>query len=172
MDALKIGNARNASAAAAVTNGRNVNENPLRALNSAFDLSRSFAIFVMSTRCTVVTCAEVRLLMTMCSAIFCRMLLMGSVRVLAASGKGMAGGGAEGACGAGAGGACGVGAAYVLAACEDMYASTSCLVMRPPAPVPLTCERSMLYSRAILRTSGESGPRSSSACGCAAGWGC
>ena len=34
----------------------------------------------MSALCTVVTCAEVRLLNTMCSAIFCRMLLMGSTR--------------------------------------------------------------------------------------------
>src|SRR5205085_771230 len=46
-----------------------------------------------------------------------------------------------------------------------MYASTYCFVIRPPAPVPRTCFRSMLYSRAILRTSGERGPGPSSAAG-------
>ena len=45
--------------------------------------------------------------------------------------------------------------AMVRAPCADMYASRSCLVMRPPAPVPRTCFRSMPYSRAILRTSGD-----------------
>src|ERR1017187_5776894 len=40
--------------------------------------------------------------------------------------------------------------------------------MRPPAPVPLTRLRSILFSRAILRTSGESGPDGSAA-GSAAG---
>src|SRR5579883_450229 len=100
MEALKIGKERRASAAAAVTKGRNVKEKPLRAWNSALFLSRSLAILVMSTRCTVVTCAEVRLLMTMCSAIFWRMVLMGSVRTLAdsARGNGAADGCAWGAC--------------------------------------------------------------------------
>ena len=37
-----------------------------------------------------------------------------------------------------------------------------CLVIRPPIPVPLTCARSILFSRAIFRTSGESGPAVSS----------
>src|SRR5690242_19617795 len=46
----------------------------------------------------------------------------------------------------------------VRAPCADMYASRSCFVIRPPAPVPFTCRRSMLYSRAILRTSGDNGP--------------
>src|ERR1017187_4412335 len=40
--------------------------------------------------------------------------------------------------------------------------------MRPPAPVPFTRLRSMLFSRAIFRTSGESGPDTSAA-GSAAG---
>src|SRR6185437_14806721 len=88
MEALKIGNARSVSAAAAVRKGRNVKEKPFRELNSALDLSRSFAILVMSTRWTVVTCAEVRLLITMCSAIFCRIVLIGSVRTFADSGSG------------------------------------------------------------------------------------
>src|SRR3954447_25868232 len=109
--------------------------------------------------------------MIMCSAIFWRIVLIGSLRVLAVSARGR---GAEGCCepdGACCGGgspgygppleALGSGAsvpAYVLAACEAINASTSCLVIRPPTPVPRTCERSILYSRAILRTSGESGP--------------
>src|ERR1017187_6588554 len=45
--------------------------------------------------------------------------------------------------------------------------------MRPPAPVPLTRLRSMLFSRAIFRTSGESGPDTSAAAsagGCSAGF--
>src|ERR1017187_9580422 len=45
--------------------------------------------------------------------------------------------------------------------CAAAKASTSCLVIRPPAPVPLTWVRSRLRSRAILRTSGESGPAGS-----------
>src|SRR5882757_8886882 len=114
IEALRIGNARSASTAAAVTKGRNVREKPLRAWNSAFDRSRSLAILVMSTRCTVVTCAEVRWLMTMCSAIFCRIVDIGSVRVLADSANGMgAAAGCEGACAGGA-------LSYVRAACEDM----------------------------------------------------
>ena len=50
------------------------------------------------------------------------------------------------------------------AALEDfcaMWLSTSCFVIRPPAPVPFTFARSILFSRAILRTSGESGPAAS-----------
>src|SRR5581483_3282561 len=108
----------------------------------------------MSTRCTVVTCAEVRLLITMCSAIFCRITDIGSVRVFAdsASGIGCAGGACcGGSCGVGSTGygpaalatGCGggggpEGAAYVRPACDDICASTSCLVIRPPAPVPFT----------------------------------
>ena len=42
-----------------------------------------------------------------------------------------------------------------------MYASTSCFVIRPPAPDPFTFDRSRLFSRAILRTSGEIGPTGS-----------
>ena len=45
----------------------------------------------------------------------------------------------------------------------------SCLVMRPPSPVPETCERLTPCSRAILRTSGEERASSSSADGCGGG---
>src|ERR1019366_5338642 len=131
-------------------------------------LSRMRATLVMSTRWTVVTCAEVRLDITMCSAILTRMVLMGSMRVLAcpAGGSGATAGGAAGpAAGSGAGaGAAGPG-------CAAVYASTSCLVIRPPAPVPFTCARSRLSSRAILRTKGESGPAGSLPAGSGGGAG-
>src|SRR5258708_3866309 len=39
-----------------------------------------------------------------------------------------------------------------------MNPSRSCLVMRPPAPVPFTFEMSIEFSRAIFLTSGESAP--------------
>ena len=52
-----------------------------------------------------------------------------------------------------------------MAARASRYASRSCLVMRAPAPVPRTWLKSMLFSRAILRTSGDSGPAASSGVG-------
>ena len=71
-------------------------------------------------------------------------------------------------CGTGAAGAAGFGAAGAdepaggaetgagfAGAGFSRCASTSSLVMRPPAPVPETCARSRLFSLAILRTSGE-----------------
>ena len=52
----------------------------------------------------------------------------------------------------------------------------SCLVMRPPRPVPLTSDKLTLFSRAILRTKGDeracsSSPASSCSCGGAVGAG-
>src|SRR4051812_42431601 len=41
--------------------------------------------------------------------------------------------------------------------------------MRPPAPVPLTLVRSMLFSRAMRRTSGDNGPAASPGSSGAAG---
>ena len=70
--------------------------------------SRIFATRVISTLWTVVTCAEVRLLITMCSAILMRMVLIGSTRVLAcpARWRGRVGaGGGAGAAAAGRGAA-------------------------------------------------------------------
>src|SRR5271163_283204 len=46
-------------------------------------------------------------------------------------------------------------------------AMMSCLVMRPPMPLPWTCDKFTLCSRAILRTRGEDRACSSSSC---AGW--
>ena len=63
---------------------------------------------------------------------------------------------APGAAGAGAG------AAGVADACFSRKAMTSCLVMRPPKPVPGMWERSMSCSRAILRTRGDERTCSSS----------
>src|ERR1035438_1327285 len=108
----------------------------------------------------VVTCAEVRLESSMCSAILIRMVLSGSIFVLAPGAK--AGGAAVGLL-ATEGAAAGVAGAGAAGAPCARQASTSCLVMRPPAPVPLTRLRSILFSRAIFRTSGESGPDTSAA---------
>src|SRR4051794_3829980 len=97
----------------------------------------------------VVTWGEVRLDITICSAILMRIVLIGSMRVLAcpAGGSGaiagVAAGGAAGgaawpaAWGAGAAGAAGGGGGAAAAGCDCAAAkdSTSCLVMRPPAPV-------------------------------------
>src|SRR3984957_13432950 len=52
-----------------------------------------------------------------------------------------------------------------LAGCDPWLSikdMRSCLVMRPPRPVPETCERLTPCSRAILRTSGEERASSSS----------
>jgi hypothetical protein len=46
--------------------------------------------------------------------------------------------------------------------CPSMKERMSCLVMRPPRPVPETCDRFTPCSRAILRTSGEERASSSS----------
>src|SRR5207237_2646619 len=88
----------------------------------ALCLSRMRATFVMSTLWTVVTCADVRWLSSMCSAMRMRIVLIGSTRDLACvaggkdgtEGAGDGGKGMAGRCGAapvGCGGACGGGAA-------------------------------------------------------------
>src|ERR1039457_6209426 len=67
------------------------------------------ATLVISTLCMVVTCAEVRRLATMCSAMRMRMVLIGSMRVLAfpaAGGGGGAGWSGGGGAGRGGGAAC------------------------------------------------------------------
>src|SRR5258706_8743622 len=81
MEAFTTGNCRKAAVAARTTKGRNVRLNPYCAWNWPLILSRNFATRVISTLWTVVTCAEVCLLNTMCSAIFCRMVVIGSTRV-------------------------------------------------------------------------------------------
>src|SRR5580658_6858242 len=67
------------------------------------------------------------------------------------------GGGAEGRAGTAAGGGATYDAAAGAGALEppSTAARMSALLTRPPAPVPGTCATSMLFSRAILRTSGE-----------------
>src|SRR5262249_27266789 len=71
--------------------------------NSAFIFSRAFKTFVQSTSNNVVTCAEVRRLITMCSAIDFRIVVIGTrstspVKVTAGAGAGDgAGAGAAGA---------------------------------------------------------------------------
>src|SRR6478672_4582581 len=116
IEALTIGNCRKAAVAARTANGRNVRLMPYCCRNGPLSFSRILAILVMSTRCTVVTCAEVRLLNTMCSPIFWRMVLMGStLRAGAAPGICAISRGAAGAL-AGAAGGGGVGCAMVATA--------------------------------------------------------
>src|SRR5207237_10665476 len=92
------------------------------------------------------------------------------------AGKGSPGIGAEaagaGGCGARAGaGALAPGAA--VASVRSRKAMMSCLVMRPPRPVPETCDKFTLCSRAIFRTNGdERAWSSSSRTGAVAGEGC
>src|ERR1039457_6732011 len=104
-EALSSGNWRRAATAARVMNGSQVRPKPYAAWNCALWLSRMRATLVMSTRWMVVTCAEVRLDITMCSAILMRIVLIGSMRVLAcpAGGSGTFGSGAAGAAGGGGG---------------------------------------------------------------------
>src|SRR6185369_9847994 len=96
-------------------------------------------------------------------AMILRIWLMGTRSPGMATGAGVpASGLAEGTVAAGAAGA----------GAPSRNAVMSCLVMRPPNPVPGTCARSMLCSRAILRTSGEERAWSSSsreASGCETG---
>src|ERR1700690_1468538 len=59
----------------------------------------------------------------------------------------------------------GGGADLVDTASPELFSKNavmSCLVMRPPSPVPGTCARLMLCSRAILRTNGDERAWSSS----------
>src|SRR3984957_18697896 len=81
IEAFTSGYCRSAATAARATKGRKVRPNPYCAWKDPFNLSRSLATLVMSALCTVVTCAEVCLLNVMCSAIFWRMMLMGSTRM-------------------------------------------------------------------------------------------
>src|ERR1700722_17359373 len=85
IDAFRIGNCRKATQVAFRTNGRNVSENPYCACTLPLALARALATFVKSTLLTVVTCAEVCLLNTMCLAMLCRIMLIGSTRVPGAS---------------------------------------------------------------------------------------
>ena len=105
------------------------------------------ATLVLSTSWTCVRCAEVCNDSTMRVAITLRSRLNDSV--WPRRGLGVAvGAGADGVLGAD-GGAAAAGAFAASAA-----ASTSCLRIRPPTPVPWTDARSTPCSAAILRTSG------------------
>src|SRR5262245_29073005 len=105
----------------------------------------------MSTSKTVVTCAEVLLLITMCSAIFLRIGLMGTT-VVRSPGANTGAGAAARRTGAAE-------AAETGEAARAPPPSTtfkmSVLVTRPLIPVPWIPEMSMLCSWAILRTTGE-----------------
>src|SRR6185295_15742030 len=73
-DAFKTGNRFNARTAASTKNGVTVSFAP----GSAFDFSRAAMMLEQSTSKNVVTCAEVRRLIIMCSEIDLRMALMGT----------------------------------------------------------------------------------------------
>src|SRR5438046_1772128 len=101
---------------------------------------------LMSTSNTVVTCAEVRRLITMCSAIFLRIALMGTTVTRSP--------------GANTGAAArDTPAAAAVAPAPGPPPSIafrmSFFVTRPLAPVPAIREMSMSCSWAILRTTGE-----------------
>ena len=133
---------------------------------------------------TVVTCAEVRLLITMCSAISARMVLIGSMRVRGAVGARqraeperrateLRSGGAGARAPERRRRAPALACAMVRAPCADMYASRSCLVMRPPAPVPLhLAQIDVVLARHLAhqrrKRSGESLQRRGSSTGTAA----
>ena len=85
MEALITGYCFSASTAALRMKGRKVRLAPVSLLKEAFRASRARATSVRSTSWKVVTWAEVRRLAIMCSAIFARMIVMGSTRTPAAS---------------------------------------------------------------------------------------
>ena len=129
---------------------------PSRRSNSVFARARSLMIRVMSTCCTVVSCAETCSDSVIRWAITCRS--RGIFTVEPGFGPSAAGVGtvlglrgvsAPAAAGCGSG----VGSGSGSSACSAA-ASTSCLRIRPPTPVPLTVARSTPCSDASLRTNG------------------
>ena len=122
---------------------------PVACSNFAFMLSRSLTMRVTSTSKMPCTCALVRFDMTMCSAIFLRMVVMGTTSPGVTPPIGCSGAVTAGMAGAAAG-AEQRGAAETLQAatepprqersapCLAMNDSMSSFVMRPPRPVPET----------------------------------
>ena len=78
IEAFTSGNVFSASTAAFTMNGVGVSFTPWRSWKALWFSSRRRITRLMSTSKTVVTWAEVRRLMTMCSAIFLRMGLIGT----------------------------------------------------------------------------------------------
>ena len=108
---------------------------------------------LMSTSNTVVTCAEVRRLTIMCSAIFLRIAPMGTT--VTRSPGANTGAGARDAPGA-------VAVAPRPGPPPSITFRMSFFVTRPLTPVPGIREMSMLCSWAILRTTGDDRTRRSS----------
>src|SRR5690349_23053465 len=108
------------------------------------------SIFPKSTSYAEYTCGDVRMLETMCSAIFLRMMPIGSMRTFSpgVNTDFATGAGVEDGVGCGAGAAL---AAAPLSTNERM----SFLVTRPEMPVPLSWAISMPCSFAMLRTTGD-----------------
>src|SRR5574340_949683 len=161
--AFRTGNALRASTAAFRMKGIQVRRTP-RSWYDAPWVVRSWATQVKSISKTVETCAEVRLDSSMCSAVLRRIGVIGTTsrRDPAAAvggdagGRGRAGGGG---CGAGAGTGDGEpGGSIGL----SMRPRMSCLVTRPPMPVPAIWLMSTWCSAAIRRTTGEERARRNS----------
>src|SRR6266540_3574842 len=106
-DALRVGKALSAFTAALTMNGMYVSLTPLRSWYGCLYFWRRWAARDMSISKTVVTCAEMRLDITMCSAVFLR---IGSIGTISTRSPGWCGetkgaGGGAGAAGVGAGAA-------------------------------------------------------------------
>lgn len=159
-DAFSLGCCLRASATALVMNGRYVRFTPACCWKEALAFLRSCTMRVTSTSCTWVSWVDrsrdsrMRWAMTwrMRGAFSTSPRTEGSTEELAAGADAAAG--ADD--GAAASEACSAGASDPpAAACEaSAAASTSCLRMRPPTPVPRTVDRSTLSWWARRRTSG------------------
>ena len=166
---LTVGNARKPSTAARTKKGMKVSFVPLDCSNLSLSFERTAAIPETLTSSTEYTCGETRFESTMCSAMRWRITDMGWTsywpkyifsrgtavsRTADAAVPPAAGGGTE-AARAGAAPAAETPDELRDAPPPSMAARISCLLMRPPAPVPGICDRSTLFSRAMRRTSGE-----------------
>ena len=153
-DAFTIGQSRIPASTACAKKGMNVSFAPLRFSQSARSRSRSFTMRVILISKIECTCALVRFDATMCSAIFLRMVDIGTRSPgITIAGAGTVGTGWRATAAAGRPPA--DAAAGDPAGCSSTKRRMSSLVMRPPRPLPETCARSTLWSRAMRRTSGD-----------------
>src|SRR5262245_37593951 len=149
IEALVNGNARIASTVALAMSAVNDSLAPLRSY-SAFFLSRSCESRWKSTSYTEYTCGEVCALITMCSAIFLRMIVIGTISTRSPSLN-------AGTWPEDGDGRCALPSEAAAAAEEGdelMNPRMSFLVTRPLMPVPLIRLMSTLCSFAMRRTSG------------------
>src|ERR1700733_11917821 len=141
--------------AARTKNGMKVSRTPWRCSNPFLCLARRLTMRVKSTSYMQWTWALVRRDSIMRWAMILRILVRGTRSPGYAAGAGAEGRDGVEVCACWLGAEAGVGAAATADGARSMKARMSCLVMRPPRPVPETWERLTPCSRAILRTSGE-----------------